>query len=108
MHELSSCTTSQTSKVKEIYRNDVDNVDFIPTNVNSSHQEALLYVYEDNETTMNMIIKGRNPTMKHVSRTCRVARDWCFDRINLDPKIQIKFIDTKKARHTDQGKFHTW
>ena len=25
----------------------------------------------------------------------RVALDWLFDRINLDPKIQIKHIDTK-------------
>ena len=33
--------------------------------------------------------------MKHVSRTHRVALDWLFDRINLDPKIQIKYIDTK-------------
>ena len=34
-------------------------------------------------------------TMRHVSRTHRVALDWLFDRINLDPKIQIKYIDTK-------------
>ena len=33
--------------------------------------------------------------MRHVSRTQRVALDWLFDRINLDPKIQIKYIDTK-------------
>ena len=33
--------------------------------------------------------------MQHVSRTHRVALDWLFDRINLDPKIQIKYIDTK-------------
>ena len=33
--------------------------------------------------------------MRHVSRTDRVALDWLFDRINLDPKIQIKYIDTK-------------
>ena len=33
--------------------------------------------------------------MRHVSRTHRVALDWLFDRINLDPKIQIKHIDTK-------------
>ena len=32
--------------------------------------------------------------MRHVSRTHRVALDWLFDRINLDPKIQIKYIDT--------------
>ena len=42
-----------------------------------------------------MTIKGRSPTMRHVSRTHRVALDWLFDRINLDPKIQIKYIDTK-------------
>ena len=37
----------------------------------------------------------RSPTMRHVSRTHRVALDWLFDRINLDSKIQIKYIDTK-------------
>ena len=33
--------------------------------------------------------------MRHVSRTHRVALDWLFDRINLDSKIQIQYIDTK-------------
>ena len=33
--------------------------------------------------------------MRHVSRTHRVALDWLFDRINLDPNIQIKYIDNK-------------
>ena len=75
--------------------NDLDNVDFIPSNVQSSHQEALLYVFEDNEALIKMIIKGRSPTMRHVSRTHGVALDWLFDRINLDPQIQIKYIDTK-------------
>ena len=40
-------------------------------------------------------LKGRSPSMRHVSRTQRVALHWLFDRINLDPKIQIKHIDTK-------------
>ena len=44
---------------------------------------------------IKMIMKRRSPTMRHVSRTHRVALDWLFDRINLDPKIQIKYIDTK-------------
>ena len=44
---------------------------------------------------IKMIIKGRSPTMRHVSRTHRVALGWLFDRINLDPKIHIKYIDTK-------------
>ena len=28
-------------------------------------------------------------------RTQRVALDWLFDRINLDPKIKMKFVDTR-------------
>ena len=63
--------------------------------MNSSHQEALLYIFEDNEAVIKMIIKGRSPAMRHVSRTFRVALDWLFDGINLDPKIKIKYIDTK-------------
>ena len=73
--------------------NDLENVDFIPSNVQSSHQEALLYVFEDIEAVIKMIVMGRSPTMRHVSRTHRVALDWLFDRINLDSKIQIKYID---------------
>ena len=69
-------------------------IDLVPSNVQSSHQEALLYVFEDKEAVVKMIIKGRSPTMRHVCRTHRVALDW-FDRINLDPKSQIKFINTK-------------
>ena len=75
--------------------NDLHNVDFISSNVQSSYQEALLCVFEDNEAVIKMIIKGRSPTMRHVSRTHRVDLDRLFDRINLDPKIQIKYIDTK-------------
>ena len=75
--------------------NVLNNIDYVPSNVQSSHQEALLYVFEDNEAVIKMIIKGRSPTTRHVSRTHRVALDCLFDRVNLDPKIQIKYIDTK-------------
>ena len=73
----------------------MQDVDSVPSNVQSANREALLYVFEDNEAVIKMIIKERSPTMRHVSRTHRVALDWLFDRINLDPKIQIKYIDTK-------------
>ena len=73
----------------------IKDIDLVPSNVQSAHHEALLYVFEDNEAVIKMIIKGRSPTMRHVSRTHRVALHWLFDRINLDPKIQIKYIDTK-------------
>ena len=36
-----------------------------------------------------MIIKGQSPTMGHVSQ------HWLFDRINLDPKIQVKYVDDR-------------
>ena len=42
-----------------------------------------------------MIIKGRSPTMRHVSRTHRVALDWLFDRINLDSKNQLADMVTQ-------------
>ena len=73
----------------------MQDIDSVPSNVQSARQEALLYVFEDNEAVIIMIMKGRRPTMRHVSRTHRVALDWLFDRLNLDPKIQIKYIDTK-------------
>ena len=73
----------------------MEDIDSVPSNVQSARQEALLYVLSDNEAVIKMIIKGWSPTMRHVSRTHRVALDWLFDRINLDPKIQIKYIDTK-------------
>ena len=75
--------------------NVLNNVDCVPSNVQFSHPESLFYVFDDHEAVIKMIIKGRSPTMRHVSRTHRVAFDWLFDRNNLDPKIQIKYIDTK-------------
>ena len=73
----------------------MEDIDSVSSNVQSARQEALLYVIEDNEAVIKMIIKGRSPTMRHVSRTHRVALDWLIDRINLDSKTQIKYIDTK-------------
>ena len=69
--------------------------DNVLSNVRFSRSMAVLYVFEDNAAVIEMIIKGRSPTMRHVSRTDRVSLDWLFDRINLDPKIQIRYIDTK-------------
>ena len=75
--------------------NVMKDIDDVPSDVQSARQEASVYVFEDNEAVIKMIIRGRSPTMRHVSRNNRVALDWLFDRINLDPKIQIKYIDTK-------------
>ena len=76
----------QKRKQSQRVNNYLNNVDSVSANVKYSRQEALLYVFEDNEAVIKMIIKGRSPTMRHVSRTHRVALDWLCDRINLDPK----------------------
>ena len=55
-------------------------IDSVPSNVQSARQEALLCVFEDKEAVIKMIIEGGSPTMRHVSRTHRVALDWLFDR----------------------------
>ena len=70
-------------------------IDSVPSNVKFSQSIAMLYVFEDTEAVIKMIIKGKSPTMRHVSKTHRVSLDWLFDRINLDPKIQIRYIDTQ-------------
>ena len=48
--------------------------------------------------------------MRHVSRTHKIALDWLFDnRIDLDPNIQNRYIDTKNqlADILTKGNFHT-
>ena len=84
-------------------------IDSVLLNVQSARQEALLYVFEDNEAVIKMIMKSISPTMRHVSRTHRVALDWLFDRINLDHRIQIKYTDTKNhlADILTKREFHT-
>ena len=75
----------------------------VVTSAKPSQFEAQLYIFEDNEAVIKMIIKGRSLTMRHVSRTHRVALDVLFDKINLEPKIQIESVDTKNPtrRHVD-------
>ena len=46
---------------------ELSNVDHVVTNARSSQSEAQLYTFEDNEAVIKMIIKGRSPTMRHVS-----------------------------------------
>ena len=87
-----------TSKCEYKENRDVDhllNMDYVTTNTHSSQGESQLYIFEDSKAVIKMIIKARSPTMRHVWRTHKVALDWLFDRINLDPKMRIKFVVTK-------------
>ena len=64
----------------------LNDVDYVPTNTHSSQGESQLYTSEDKEAVIKRIIEARSPAMRHVSRTRRVALDWLFDRINLGLK----------------------
>ena len=60
---------------------------FSPSNDNSSHQEALLYLFEDKEAMIKMIFDGK----KFDSEICFQNLQSClFDRINWEPQNQIK------------------
>ena len=92
-----NCSRDHKSKPKQKGNRDVDqlsHVDYVTTNAHSSQGESQLYIFEDKEAVIKMIIRGTSPTMTHVSRTDRVALDWLFDRINLDTKIQTKHQKT--------------
>ena len=82
--------------------NDLDNVDLVPSNVQSSHQEALLHVFEDTEAVIKMIKKGRSPTMRHVSRTHRVALIGCSIESIWTPKSKSNTLTPKTNWHTCQ------
>ena len=88
----------------------VKDIDLVPSNVQSANREALLYVFEDNEAVIKMIIKGRSPN----DETCfpgptELLLIGCLIESIWDPKIQIKYIDTKNqlADILTKGQFHT-
>ena len=88
-------TQSQTKVPTQHDNFDLSNVDYVPLNAKFSRFGAMLYIFEDNEAVIKMIVEGRSPTMRLASRTHRVALDRLFDRINLEPKIHTKYVDTK-------------
>ena len=83
--------------IKQVLDQNVDlsNIDQPPSSAHLSEEKSQLYISEDNEAVIKMIIKGGSLTMRHVSRNHQVALDWLFDRINQDPKVHIKYVESK-------------
>ena len=73
-----------------------NNIDCVPSNVQSSHREALLYVFEDNEAVIKMIIKGRKSHNETCFQDTELRLIGCSIESTWTPKIQFKYIDTKK------------
>ena len=65
--------------------NVLNNIDCVPSNVHFLRHKVCMFVFDDNEAVILMIFKRRSSTMRHDSRTHKVALDLLFDRINLVP-----------------------
>ena len=93
--------TSEESCLREI--------DHVAPKAKLSHHGALLHITEDNEAVIKMIIKGRSQTMRHVSRTHRVALDWLFhqNQSGRPQKSRSNIVDTRSqlADILHQGTF---
>ena len=75
-------------KPKNMYE-ELSNVDFVPTNLPQHSGRAKLVLLEDNDPVIQICIKGRNPTLRHVPRVHRVNTDACYERIRDDPSWRI-------------------
>ena len=65
-------TSTPTNQTKVPIQHDnleLCNVDHVSSNAKSSKFGAMLYIFEDNEAVIKMIIKSRSHAMRHVSRT---------------------------------------
>ena len=70
-------------------------MDSVPPTYPMSSGAVKLVIFEDNESVIKMVVKGRSPALGHVSRTHRVDLDWLFERCRVDPSIRIRFVPTK-------------
>ena len=64
------------------------NTDRIPSNTTHSGSSAVLHVFENNEAVFKMIIKGRSPTMRHVSRPTELLWIGCLTGLIWTPKFK--------------------
>ena len=85
------------------------NIDYVPTNAPDPSGKAKIVFLEDNDAVIKMVIKGRSPNMRHVTRTHRVDLDWLYERIREDPGINIRYVSTTKqiADILTKGSFTT-
>ena len=106
-HRVTSSTRkkNQTQVLTKHDRSELLHIDSVLSNVKFSQSIA----FEDNGAVIKLIIKGRSPTMRHVSRTHRVSLDWLFDRINFGPQDsdQVHGQQAPDRRHIDKRTLHT-
>ena len=75
---------------------DLNNIDHVPSNGTHLVSNAMLYVIDVNEAVIKMIIKGRSPTMRQMSRTpVELLRIGYLTELILILKFKFDTIDTK-------------
>ena len=75
--------------------NVLNNIDCVPSNVQFSHQEALLYVIEDNEAVIKMIIRKDHNNIQEKSESKRNRDQWW---VLLQRLPRIPHLRRQKAR----------
>ena len=73
---------------------ELSNVDFVSSDVNLPTKELCCAIVKTTKLWSRWSSNAKVPH-RHVSRTHKVAFDWFFDRIDLDPKIQIRCVESR-------------
>ena len=58
-------------------------------------KRARMMILEDNDAVIATVIKGRSTTLRHGSRTQRIALDWLSERPREDNSMTLRYAKTK-------------
>ena len=57
-------------------------------------RRAKMIVLEDNDAVIATVKKGRSTTLRHCSRTQRIALDWLLERLREDNSMTLRYVKT--------------
>ena len=101
MHELSSCQPTETFNAKEISWNDWWSRQcwfYFLKRAFFSLGSFVVYIWRQRSSDQD--VKVRSPTMRHVSRTHRVALDWLFIESMWTPRSKSNTVTPKTYSQT--------
>ena len=58
-------------------------------------KRAKMIILEDNDAVIATVIKGRSTTLRHCSRTQRIAMDWLLERLREDNSTTLRYVPTR-------------
>ena len=70
-------------------------IDWVPPSLPPHSKLAKLKICEDNDAVLKLLIKQRNPRLRHVVRTHRVNADFIFKVVHDDDCISARYVNTK-------------